>query len=194
MNLESDQLKAPNDWSSDGRFLLFRSNDPQTGFDLWVLPLSGDKKPFPFLKTPFAEREGQFSPDGKWIAYQSDESGRFEIHVQPFPGPGGKFPISANGGAQPRWNKNGKEIFYVSLDSRMMATPVKLSPDGKSLETGTPVALFPVRIAGGPLPGRNKQQYAVSSDGQRFLVNLAVDEGAASPITLILNWHPEHGK
>src|SRR5437660_1180380 len=91
-----------------------------------------------------------------------------------------KFQISANGGAQPRWNKNGKEIFYVSLDSKMMATPVKLSPDGQSLETGTPVVLYPVRIAGGPLPGRNKQQYAVSSDGQRFLVNLAVDEGAAS--------------
>ena len=101
---------------------------------------------------------------------------------------------SANGGAQSRWNKNGKEIFYMLLDSKMMAAPVKLSPDGQSLETGTLVALFPVRIAGGPLPGINKQQYAVSSDGQRFLVNLAVDEGVASPITLILNWHPRRGK
>ena len=108
-----------------------------------------------------------------------------------FPGPGRKFQISSNGGAQPRWNKNGKEIFYVSLDSKMMAAPVKLSPDGKSLETGTPAALFPVRIAGGPLPGINKQQYAVSSDGQRFLVNLAVGEGTASPITLIYNWKPK---
>jgi len=192
--LESDQLKSPNDWSSDGRFLLFRSNDPQTGFDLWVPPLSGDKRPFPFLKTSFAEREGQFSPDSKWVAYQSNESGQFEIYVQPFPGPGGKLQISSNGGAQPRWNRNGKEIFYVSLDSKMMAAPVRLSPDGQSLETGTPVALFPVRIAGGPLPGRNKQQYAVSSDGQRFLVNLAVDEGAASPITLIYNWKPKAAK
>ncbi len=194
MLLESDQLKSPNDWSSDGRFLLFRSNDPQTGFDLWVLPLSGDKRPFPFLKTSFAEREGQFSPDSKWVAYQSNESGQFEIYVQPFPGPGGKLQISSNGGAQPRWNRNGKEIFYVSLDSKMMAAPVRLSPDGQSLETGTPVALFPVRIAGGPLPGRNKQQYAVSSDGLRFLVNLAVDEGAASPITLIYNWKPKAAK
>ena len=187
--LESDQAKNPNDWSSDGRFLLFRSQDPQTGNDLWVLPLSGDQKPFSFLKTPFEEREGQFSPDGKWIAYQSNESGRFEIHVQPFPGPGGKFQVSSNGGEQPRWNKNGKEIFYVSLDSKMMAVPVKLSPDGQSVETGTPAALFPVRIAGGPVLGNaNKQQYAVSSDGQQFLVNLAVDEGTVSPITLILNW------
>jgi hypothetical protein len=152
----------------------------------------GDKKPFPFLKTSFEEREGQFSPDGKWIAYQSNESGsQFEIYVRPFPGPGAKFQISSNGGAQPRWNKNGKEIFYVSLDSKMMAVPVKLLPDGQSLETGTPAALFPVRIAGGPLPGVNKHQYSVSSDGQRFLVNLAVDEGAVSPITLIYNWKPK---
>ena len=143
------------------------------------------------MKTPFEEREGQFSPDGKWVAYQSNESGRFEIYVQPFPGPGGKFQISTNGGAQPRWNKNGKEIFYVSLDSKMMAAPVKLSPDGQSLETGTPVSLFPVRIAGGPLPGTNKQQYAVSSDGLRFLVNLAADEGTTSPITIIYNWKPK---
>ncbi len=192
--LESDQSKAPTDWSSDGRFLLFRSNDPKTSYHLWVLPMSGAKKPFPFLKTPFEEGDGQFSPDGKWIGYQSNESGRFEIYVQPFPGPGGKFQVSNNGGAQPRWNKNGKEIFYVSLDSKMMATPVKLSPDGQSMETGTPAALFPVRIAGGPVSGVNKQQYAVSSDGQRFLVNLAVDEGAASPITLIYNWKPKVGK
>ena len=107
---------------------------------------------------------------------------------------GGKFQISAGGGTQSRWNKNGKEIFYVSLDSKMMAAPVKLSPDGQSIETGTPAALFPVRIAGGPLPTFNNQQYAVSSDGQRFLVSLAAAEGAASPITLIYNWHPERGK
>jgi len=129
--VESDQPKAPSDWSPDGRFLLFRSIDPETSFDLWVLPVSGDKKPFPFLKTPFEERNGQFSPDGKWIAYQSNESGRFEIYAQPFPGPGRKFQISGNGGAQPRWNKNGKEIFYVSLDGKMMAASVKLSPDGQ---------------------------------------------------------------
>jgi hypothetical protein len=166
----------------------------RTGSDLWILPVIGDergnKKPFPFVTTPFEEREGQFSPDGKWIAYQSNESGRFEVYVQPFPGPGAKVQISANGGAQPRWNKNGREIFYVSLDSKMMAAPVKVSADGQSLEPGTPAALFPIRIALGPLPGVNKQQYAVSSDGQRFLVNLAEEETEASPITLIYNWKP----
>ena len=189
--LESDQIKVPADWSSDGRFLVFESIDQQTDDDLWVLPVSGDKKRFPFLKTPFVERQGQFSPDSRWIAYQSNESGRFEIYVQSFPGPRGKFQVSRNGGAQPRWNKNGKEIFFVSLDSKMMAAPVQLSPDARALEPGNPAALFPVRIAGGPLPGAGKQQYAVSPDGQRFLVNLAMDEGAASPITLILNWKPQ---
>src|SRR5262249_27355632 len=149
------------------------SLSPQTRYDLWVLPLIDDMKPFPFLKTRFDEWQGQFSPDSKWVAYQSNESGQSEIYVQPFPGPGGKFQISTNGGAQPRWNKNGNEIFYVSLDSKMMAASVKLSRDGQSLETGTPAMLFPVRIAGGPLPGPFLQQYAVSSDGLRFLVNLA---------------------
>ena len=188
---KSDQGKQPNDWSPDGRFLLVRGNDPKTGYDLWVLPTSGDKKPVPFLKTTFDEREGQFSPDGKWVAYQSNESGKFEIYVQPFPGPGGKFQISTDGGTQARWNKNGKEIFYVSLDSKLMAAPVKLSPDGQSLDAGTPATLFSARIAGGPVPGVAKQQYAVSSDGQRFLVNLAVDDDTPSPITIIYNWKPK---
>jgi dipeptidyl aminopeptidase/acylaminoacyl peptidase len=189
--LESNQNKGPADLSPDGRFLMFFELDAQTGIDLSVLPLFGDKKPFAFVKTLFEERVAEFSPDGKWIAYQSNDSGRFQIYVQPFPGPGGKFQISSNGGVQPRWNKNGKEIFYVSLDSNMMAASVKLSPGG-ALETATPAALFPVRIAGGPLgPAVNSnQQYAVSSDGERFLVNLAADEGTTSPITLIYNWKP----
>ena len=113
-----------------------------------------------------------------------------EIYVQPFPGPGGRFQISIDGGAQPRWNKNGKEIFYISLDSNMMATAIKLSPDGQSLETGSPRMLFPVRIYHGPLPGAYKQQYAVAADGQRFLVNLDADEDTTSPINIIYNWKP----
>src|SRR2546426_6147399 len=134
---------------------------------------------------------GSSPPTANGSRTSSNASGRYEVYVQPFPGPGEKVQISSNGGAQPRWNKNGKEIFYVSLDSQMMAAPVKLSPDGQSLETGTPAALFPVRIAGGPIPGPYKQQYALSSDGQRFLVNLVAEEGAVSPITLIYNWKPK---
>jgi Tol biopolymer transport system component len=157
--------------------------------------MSGDKKPFPFLKTRFEERKGKFSPDGKWIVYESNESGRFEIYVQPFPGPGGKFQISTSGGAQPRWSKDGREIFFVSLDSKMMVAPIKLASNGQSLETGAPIALFSVRIAGGALPGvASQHEYAVSSDGQRFLVDAPADEDTTSRITIIYNWHPELGK
>ena len=123
------------DWSPDGRFVLYRYNSIQaslpstssTGWDIWALPLDGDRKPFPVVQTNFEERDGQFSPDGKWIAYQSNESGRFEIYVQPFPGPARKWgPISTNGGAQVRWRRDGKELFYIALDDRLMAVPIQL--------------------------------------------------------------------
>ncbi len=101
------------------------------GPDLWALPLDGDRKSFPVVQTKFNERDGQFSPDGKWIAYQSDESGRWEVYVQPFVGPGGKLQISTNGGAQVRWRRDGKELFYIGLDNRLMAVPIRL--DSKAM-------------------------------------------------------------
>ena len=116
--LATPQNKAPVDWSPDGRFVLYRSPGPMTGFDLWALPLDGDRKPFPVVQTTFEERDGQFSPDGKWIAYQSNESGRVEIYVQPFPGTGRKERISTSGGTQVRWRRDGKELFYIALDGR----------------------------------------------------------------------------
>jgi Tol biopolymer transport system component len=100
--LANDQSKQVTDWSRDGRFLLYRASDPKMDWDIWALPLDGEQKPIPVVQTKFEERDGQFSPDGKWIAYQSDETGRFEIYVQPFPGPGEKKRISINGGAQVR--------------------------------------------------------------------------------------------
>src|SRR5262249_2173060 len=107
--LKTPVNETPLDWSFDGRFLLYRSTDPKTLHDLWALPMDGDRTPFPVVRTNFQERDGQFSPDAKWIAYQSDESGRFEIYIQPFPGPGERVPISTNGGAQVRWRSDGKE-------------------------------------------------------------------------------------
>jgi serine/threonine protein kinase len=190
--IESGETKVPVDFSLDGRFLLYRVTDPKTNFDLWVRPMSGGEKPFPLVKTVSDETNGQFSPDGRWVAYDSNASGRSEIYVQPFPPTGGQFQISFEGGAQPRWNTNGKEIFFISLDSKMMAAPVDLSGDGKSLESRTPVALFPVRIAFGPVAVALNQQYAVSPDGQRFLIN--VDESDTPPITLIYNWKPQATK
>ena len=135
----------------------------------------------------FDERDGQFSPDGKWIAYQSNESGRFEVYVQPFPGPGGRSTVSTGGGAQVRWRHDGKELFYIALDGRLMAVPVSLAPNDQTLEPGTPVPLFATRV-GGAVQSVFRQQYMVSTDG-RFLMSTLVEE-AASPITMILNWKP----
>src|SRR5439155_18590961 len=109
--LESPLTKNPTDWSSDGRFLMYSVQDLKTGSDLWVLPLGGDRKSFAFLNTKFSETQGQFSPDGRWVAYQSDESGRQEIYVRPFPAAAGQWQISTSGGIQARWRRDGKELY-----------------------------------------------------------------------------------
>jgi Tol biopolymer transport system component len=187
--LETDQPKAATDWSTDGRVLLYRSADPKTGWDIWALPLDINRRPgtpFQVVRTNFDETNGQLSPDGKWVAYQSNETGRFEIYVQPFPGPGRRLPISKDGGAQVRWRRGGKELFYVALDDRLMAVPIRIAPNGQSLESGTPAPLFLTHL-GGAVQGANRQQYMPSSDGQRFLVN-AVLAAPTTPITVLLNW------
>ena len=190
--LSNPQSKLPYDLSADGRFLLYRSIESKTGWDIWLLPMDGDRKPFPVVQTEFEERDAQFSPDGKWIAYQSNESGRFEIYMQPFPGTGTKIQISTNGGAQVRWRPDGKELFYIALDERIMAVPIRTSSDGKTIEAGTPLPLFGTHV-GGAVQGIFRPQYMLSPDGQRFLMSTVAEE-AASPITVILNWHPERGK
>jgi Tol biopolymer transport system component len=148
--------------------------------------LNGEKKPFPVVQTNFEERDGQFSPDGKWIAYQSNESGRFEIYIQPFPGPGGQYQITTDGGVQVRWAPNGKELFYIALDGRLMSVPIQFASNGQAVEAGAPLPLFATRVARG-VQGDFSQQYVVSPDGRRFLINTVLEE-ATSPITVILNW------
>jgi serine/threonine protein kinase/dipeptidyl aminopeptidase/acylaminoacyl peptidase len=187
--LATSQNKAPVDWSPDGRFILYRSPGPATGFDLWAVPVDGEPKPFPVVQTDFEERDGQFSPDGKWIAYQTNESGRVEIVVQPFRGPGSKLQVSTNGGAQVRWRPDGKELFYIALDGRLMAVPIRFVSEGTSVEAGAPIPLFATRVGGAVRP-TDMQQYVVSSDGQRFLMNTIIEEPSAA-ITVILNFKPK---
>jgi eukaryotic-like serine/threonine-protein kinase len=184
--LESSLFKFPLDWSPDSQFLLYVQTDPKTGRDLWVLPLSGERKPFPFIATSFDERIGQFSPDGRWLAYESNESGPYEVYVRAFPGPGGKWQISIRGGISPRWRRDGRELFYIAPDRKLMATPIQSA--GQTLEAGAAVALFQTRIVDAGTQLGQRQQYAVAADGQRFLINIPVEESTASPITIVTNW------
>ena len=159
---------------------------PQTGTDLWILPLD-TRIPKLFLATTANEMWGQFSPDGRWIAYQSNETGRFEIYVRPFPGPGGAIPISTAGGIYARWSHDGSELYYLAPDATLMAVPIRRASTTLSAET--PVALFKTRRVGG---GVNVigygHQYDVAPDG-RFLINIE-PESNLRLITLVLNWKP----
>ena len=151
--------------------------------------MSGDGKRFPVVNSTFEEKDGQFSPDGRWIAYQSNETGQFEIYLRPFPGPGEQKRVSTNGGAQVRWRRDGRELFYIALDGRLMAVPIRFASDGKAVDLGTPVPLFATRV-GGAVSGLDRQQYVVSPDGQRFLMSVVAEDVNPSPITVILNWKP----
>jgi Tol biopolymer transport system component len=182
--LESAQTKIPCDWSRDGRFLIYYAPDPKTGTDLWVLPFDGSGRPFPFLKTETNELWAQFSPDGRWVAYQSNESGRFEIYVRAFRAPGGQTVVSTGGGVYPRWSHDGKELYYIAPDARLMAVSIRAKT---TIEAGLPTALFQTRKVGGGLNVINRgHQYDVAPDG-RFLVD--VEAGATPPpLTLLMHW------
>jgi eukaryotic-like serine/threonine-protein kinase len=180
------------DWSKDGRFVLYQMPVAKTGQDLWIAPqfpggAAGDRKPFPYLQSQFDEQDGRFSPDGKWVAYVSNESGRDEIYVQSFPVSGAKFQISSGGGTEPQWRNDGTELFYLAADGNLMAVPVKLGSLGsESFQSGPPKPLMPVpSLAGGVTFTRS---YAVSNDGQRFLIPSASATGNAPSLTVVLNW------
>jgi hypothetical protein len=169
------------DWSRDGRYILYQMPDAQTGQDLWVAPQFGDRKPYPYLRTQANEQEGRFAPGPEgvphWVSYVSDETGRDEIYVQAFPLSGEKKHISIDGGSEPIWRSDGTELFYLGGDRNLMAVPIRV---GTTIEAGLPKSLFPVRAIG------SRRNYAVTGDGQRFLVSGAV--GDVAPITVVLNW------
>jgi eukaryotic-like serine/threonine-protein kinase len=167
------------DWSRDDGYLILNSPDPKTGEDVWVLPRFGDRKPFVYLHTEFNEQFARLSPNGRWLAYTSDESKRNEIYVQSFPTQGGKWQVSTNGGTRPVWSRDGKELYFVSLDGKMMAMEIK---SGSKFEAGVPKPLFDVRLP----TGRNAW-FDVTKDG-RFLVPVPVEQTATVPMTVVVNW------
>ncbi|NOT27648.1 MAG: hypothetical protein HOP16_16295 [Acidobacteria bacterium] len=169
---------TPSGWSSDGQFIAYTTR----GSNVWILPLLGDKKPFAFAETPFIEASAVFSPDGPWIAYTSNEGGQIDVYVQSFPGPGAKAQVSRNGGTHPVWRADGRELFYLAADGTMMAVPVGA---GRSFEAGPPRALF----SSNAWRLTANQVYAVTTDGQRFLVTTTPQTSSgAAPLTVVLNW------
>jgi Tol biopolymer transport system component/predicted Ser/Thr protein kinase len=178
---------VPTDWSPDGEHVLFHSSSPESGDDLWILPLSGDKKPYKFVATPAEEMHGNFSPDGSLVAYASNESGRFEVYVETFPKSDHRWPVSTNGGYEPRWRADGREIYYLSEDRKLMAVSVGPGPS-----FGVPAPLFQTRVPAGV--SANRTHYVPSRDGKRFLVNTQSGDASPEPITVVLNWTAGLGK
>jgi len=170
--------KDPMSESPDGRLLLYRVSTKNRN-DIWVQPLDGSGKPYPFLESMNDENYGRFSPDGKWVAYTADESGQLQVYVVPFPGPGGKWQVSSAGGWFPRWRADGRELFYLTSDGSVMS--VAVDGTGSAFRAGTPRLLFrpPVVLQAG-------YQYAVTAKGDRFLMNTAV--AAPLPVTVVSDW------
>jgi Tol biopolymer transport system component len=199
--LSSPENKSPGDWSHDERFHVYHVIESQIGdWDLWILPFDesgAPGKPWPFLTSDFEERAPSVSPDGRWVAYQSDQSGRHEVYVRVFPTSGaadsaaraaspssGQWQVSTSGGIRPTWRADGRELYYIDPGGRLMAASVVTS--GATFEAGTPVPLFATQIVGSGVENGQGRQYDVSRDG-RFLVNTVLDE-AAAPITILQNW------
>ena len=178
---DSGENKVLVDVSRDGKYLSY--TDTAKRFELWILPLTGERKPYRFYPTDSPQFHGQFSPDGQRIAYTSNETGVPEVYVQPFPATRDRWKISVNGGAQPAWRRDGTELFYRTGDGRMMAVAVKTAPE---FSAGEPKMLF--QSSADPLYPNLGIPFAVSPDGQRFLMNVAVDEARNPPITIVMNW------
>ncbi len=169
------------DWSRDGKYILFNY---QIGGDIYYLPTAKGEQPKPYLNSPAYELYGQFSPNGKYIAYSSNETGNYEVYVQAFPGAGGKRQISRGGGSQPRWRKDGKELFYVAPDRTLMAVQVSFE---NGFEYGDSTPLFRTQVDDYDAPNR----YVVSNDGQRFLINVPMGRASTNPVAVVVNWPAE---
>ena len=175
--LESGEGQNPTDWSPGGNFLAYTVNaGPKTQSDIWILSMNGDRKAIPFLQTEFYEGEARFSPDGRWIAYSSNESGQAEVYLRPYPGPGGRWQVSTAGGFSPSWRRDGREIYYISNDTKLMTAEIAVK--NSTVEVSSAHPLFEMR-------GVN---YDVMADGKRFILIVPVETQSASPLTLVVNW------
>jgi Tol biopolymer transport system component len=190
--LATPHNKAATDWSPDNRYVLYRTFDFSNAFDIWALPVGGGS-PFPVVQSAADERNAQFSPDGRWIAYQSNQSGRFEIWVQSFSPAGqpasGRWQVSTGGGSHARWSADGRELFFVDMDGRLMGVPIRSTADGQAIERDEPRPLFSIVGLTFAFQGTVLPPYAVSRDG-RFLIAATSTHASATPLTLILNWRP----
>jgi Tol biopolymer transport system component/predicted Ser/Thr protein kinase len=175
------------DWSPDGRYLMYQTGvENSGGAKLWALPLVGDRKPIPYTTWPGTHTNAQFSPDGRWVAYESNETGRYEIYVAPFPATGAKWVVSTDGGLVPRWRGDGKEIFYLSPNGAQMMS-AQVSGKGAGFEVGEVRPLLPINNIS---PDMESEEYVVTRDGQRFVI-LTTGEVGSSPPILVQNWTAE---
>jgi len=182
--LRSPQAKYPTDWSRDGRYIFFNVLAENTKYDVWAVS-TADRRAGPILDTVNVERDAVLSPDGKWLAYDSDESGRLEVYVQPFSGIDSterrRWKISTAGAALPKWRADGKELFFITTSGKVMSTAVH--PSGEVFEFEPPAKLFQTR----PIP-KVWNFFDVSPDGQKFLVNLPLEWASSSQIMVVTNW------
>ena len=178
----------PSSWSADGRVLLFDHQDKSGKMSVWGLPLTGDRKPYAFVETQFNAQMAIFSPDGRWVAYVSNDSGNDQVYVAPFPGPGGRVQVTMGGGSQPRWRQNGRELFFLLPDRKIAAAEITESAEG--LRVGAVRTLFALSLMGGA-PG---YIYDVTADGQRFITAQDVWHTSTIPITIVTNWSAELNK
>ena len=175
----------PSSWSPDGQVLLFDHQDKAGKFSIWALPFSGDRKPYTFMESRFNSQMGKFSPDGHWVAYVSNDSGTDEVYAAPFPGPGSRIQISSGGGSQPRWRRDGQELFYLSPEQKMMAA--QIIAGGGDFRVGSVHTLFTVSPLGG-VPG---YLYDVTADGQKFIIAQDFEHTSTVPLTIVTNWSAE---
>jgi len=181
--LSSGLAKNVEDWSRDGQWIVFNESVPGSGNDVVALSLES-RKTQDFLRTKFTEDQARFSPDGKWMAYRSNESGRAEVYIQAFPPSGGKWQISSSGGIEPQWRADGKELFYTTLQDPARIMAVDIASANGAIQAGLPHVLFEVRLPLGALRNR----FVATRDGKKFLAIVPPEQKAVNSFTVILNW------